>query len=190
MAIKRKGVTLTTRSQAEEVRRLTGWTRERYQREYDKLRNRVRAFEKVTGAREAGAAPINVADLLARDARARWAEKFYGEPYNPTELYKAVSAAPSISSGRNVGAVASLRIQKAAEARIENQFAGLIYNSKYSEIIQGELERLYTDPDYTPAKKLALIEQYARAMEDERRNTRAINDNISDPFKKIPFSSK
>lgn len=190
MAIKRRGVALSARAQAAEVRKLTGWSREQYQREYDKLRNRVRAYERVTGAKAAGAKPINVADLLARDARARWAERFYGEKYTPSNLYASVSAAPSVSSGREVSEKAKERILNAAEARIYNQFSGIIFNSKYSEVILSQFERLEASPNYTPAQKLALVEQYARAMENERKNTAALNANIADPFQKSRFSSR
>lgn len=99
MAISRNGVTLTPREQKKYVLERTGWTSEKYNKEYDKLRNRVRNYERATGIPRGD---INAADLLARHAlRKSWAERT-GQPVKDSELYKAVLNAPTISTGKKL----------------------------------------------------------------------------------------
>lgn len=188
MAIKRGGKTLTAREQAEEVRKLTGWTRQEYQKQYDVLRNRVRAYERGTGVTEQDKR-INVADLLASNAKRMFYSKYYGEEYKPTALYKAVMQAPSISSGKKISSKAQARIEQAAETRIEDQFGGFIKNSKFSDDIKREVEELRKIGNYTPQEHLKIIEKYLKEFENERKNVEEYNASLDDPFKRIYFKS-
>lgn len=95
MAISLRGKRLTSSEQKQHVLKITGWTSEKYNKEYDKLRNRVRNYESATGA-ERGS--INVADLLARNAVGNVYAARAGETYQPTALYRAVMTAPSSST--------------------------------------------------------------------------------------------
>lgn len=188
MAIKRGGKTLTAREQAEEVRKLTGWTRQEYQKQYDVLRNRVRAYERGTGVSEQDKR-INVADLLASNAKRMFYSKYYGEEYKPTALYKAVMQAPSISSGKKLSRKAEVRIEQAAETRIEEQFGGFAKNSKYADAIKNEVEELRKSGNYNPQKHLKIIEKYLKEFENERKNVGEYNASLNDPFKRIYFKS-
>lgn len=188
MPIRIAGKLLTAKQQAAEVRRLTGWTKEEYKKQYDKLRNRVRAYERGTGVTDKDKR-INVADLLASDAKRRFYAKYYGEEYRPTALYKAVSQAPSISSGKQLSEKAQERIKQAAEERIEYQFGGFVKNSKFSDEIKKEVQALRESGDYTPQKHLKIIEKYLKELDNERKRTQEFNESVEDPFKKIYFQS-
>lgn len=188
MAIKRGGRTLTAREQAEEVRKLTGWTRQEYQKQYDVLRNRVRAYERGTGVTKEDKR-INVSDLLASNAKRMFFAKYYGEEYKPTALYKAVMQAPSISSGKNLSSKAQARIEQAAETRIEDQFGGFIKNSKFSDDIKKEVEELRKSGNYTPQEHLKIIEKYVKELDNQRKNIKEYNAKLDDPFKRIYFKS-
>lgn len=188
MAIKRGGRTLTAREQAEEVRRLTGWTRQEYQKQYDVLRNRVRAYERGTGV-TAEDKRINVADLLASNAKRMFFAKYYGEEYKPTALYKAVMQAPSISSGKKLSSKAEARIEQAAETRIEDQFGGFIKNSKFADDIKKEIKELRESGNYTPQEHLKIIEKYLKELDNQRKNIEEYNAKLDDPFKRIYFKS-
>ena len=188
MAIKRGGRTLSAKEQAAEVRNLTGWTRQEYQKQYDILRNRVRAYERGTGVTDQDK-KINVADLLASDVKRRFYAKYYGEEYKPTALYKAVMQAPSISSGKKLSNKAQERIEQAAETRIEEQFGGFAKNSKYAEEIKKDVEELRKSGNYTPQEHLKIIEKYLKEIENERKNVEEYNASLDDPFKKIYFKS-
>lgn len=188
MAIKRGGRTLTAREQAAEVRKLTGWTRQEYQKQYDVLRNRVRAYERGTGVTKEDKR-INVSDLLAANAKRMFFAKYYGEEYKPTALYKAVMQAPSVSSGKKISSKAQARIEQAAETRIEDQFGGLIKNSKFSDDIKKEVEELRKSGNYTPQEHLKIIEKHAKELDNQRKNIKEYNAKLDDPFKRIYFKS-
>lgn len=187
MAIKNKeGKSLSKREQAKKVREWTGWSREQYNKEYDKLRNRVRAYERATGARKGS---INVADLLARNARGEYFKRTYGSGYKPSELYQAVLSAPSVSSGKTVSGRATQRIQAQAVAAVDKQFFGVINNSKYSQDIAADVAELRKSGNYTPEAYRDLVEGYARRLGREREEIARINSAIQDPFKKMFFNS-
>ena len=186
MAISRGGVKMTSRQQAAYVRELTGWTREEYNRKYDVLRNRVRAYERGSGLQRGS---INVADLLARDARSRAYAKYYGEAYTPTALYAAVQAAPATSSGRRLSARQRAAISDAQEERAYNEMGGIIRHSKYSAEIAAEVERLKGLGAYSGRVFYALVRSYARRMDRERREIALYNSSITDFAAKMFFHS-
>ena len=108
MAIKRMGKTLSAREQKKQVMEWTGWTSEEYQRQYDILRNRVRAYQKITGSER----KRNVADILAREARRRFYSAGRSTPLARSGEAEIIFSTPSISSGKRgrVAAPTSERI--------------------------------------------------------------------------------
>lgn len=186
MAIKSGGKPLTAREQAKKVREWTGWTREQYNKQYDILRNKVRAYEKATGAKKGS---INVSDILARDARARFFAKRYGEPYQPTAEYEAIQKASSVSSGRKPSQRSVERITQAAYDRVNKQFAGVIFKSKYGIDFNMEVEALRAKGQLTPQKYLELAEKYARMLGAEKEQVKKFNEASPDPFKAYEFHS-
>lgn len=100
----------------------TGWTTEQYNKEYDKLRNRVRSYEKLQGTH---VQPVN--ELLYLRERSK---KKYGGAYRPSALLESIEAAPSVSSGTSAE---KLRASNAVGRQVdvlERQFAGFAKKSK------------------------------------------------------------
>lgn len=182
MPIRRGGRELSAREQAAELRKLTGWSRQEYQRRYDVLRNRVRTYERATGATE----PINVADLMFRNERRRIMSARYGEPYQPTALYQAIMQAPASGSSRPISTRTQTRIEDAELQRALRQFGGVIYNSKYSEELlnimqtglQMERDELGT---FDRVEFARIAEQRARDLQEERETAQRLNQNLRDP---------
>lgn len=172
MAIKSNGRALTAREQAAKVREWTGWTRAQYQKQYDILRNRTRAFERATG-RERGS--INVADVLARDARSRYFARYYGERYNPTNLYQAITAAPSTSSGRAISETTRARVEAAAVEATRRQFAGFLQNSMFAAPAERMADRLRSAGTFTAAKYERILRRYAQLSTAAREAGEASN---------------
>lgn len=133
MAINYRGKQLTAREQAAQVRRWTGWSAQEYRRQYKALYARVISYEQGTGLPRGS---VNVADLLANNARNRYYAQYHGEEYRPSNLYQAVQAAPAISSSQRLSATARARVQSAAISAIERQVHGLIEHSIFGEVIQ------------------------------------------------------
>ena len=90
-------VALTARDVKAYVMKERGWTSEQYNKEYDKLRNRLRAYE--TFQRESGVEveKQSPASLLYFESRARRRE---GAEYQPTLELQRVKSFPSVSSGK------------------------------------------------------------------------------------------
>lgn len=186
MAIKNKeGKSLSKREQAKKVREWTGWSREQYNKEYDKLRNRVRAYEKATKATR----KINVSDLLARHARGKYYEKTYGLDYKESEIWKAIQAAPSISSGRELSKKTIKEVSDFEISRIEAQYYGVLNNSKFSEEIQSLLDKFRKAGKLTSRVYRLIAQRYARKLGREKEELAKTNSEIQDPFKKIFFNS-
>lgn len=186
MPIQRGGRTLTNRERAAEIRRLTGWTKEEYNRRYDVLRNRARNYEAATGA-ERGS--INVGDLLYRDVRSRAMAQRYGEQYRPSGLYEAVSATPASSTGRRISQSGVARVLAAEQARGIRQFSGILYNSKYSGQLLQLQQELILSGTYDPIEFAKILEEYARQLGREKENISAFNRNVRDPFDYINWHS-
>lgn len=182
MAIKSKGKTLTARQQAAKVREWAGWTREQYQKEYDKLRNRVRAYEKATGTPKG---KLNVADILARDVRGRYFSRYYGEEYTPSNLYRAIQAAPSISSGKALKQAQAERIQARALEAINKQYAGFLKNSIFAQAAREEFDRLGAGSAYEYSR---ILKKYAELSLTSKQAIAESNKQLP-PWEQRPLES-
>lgn len=182
MAIRHGGRELTPKEQKAKVMQWTGWSTEQYNKEYDKLRNRTRAFERATGKPKG---EINVADLLAKDARSRYYARYYGEQYTPTNLYQAVAATPSISSGKQLTQRTTERVMETAKARLTSQFHGLLNNSKYAQDIQAEVNRLGGLEKISPADYEKILRKYGKLSTADRQAAEEYNRNRRD-FREPP----
>ena len=182
MAIRHGDKELTPKEQKTQVLKWTGWTTEQYNKEYDKLRNRVRAFERATGKAKG---EINVADLLAKDARSQYYARYYGKAYTPTNLYQEVSATPSISSGKQLSRKTAERVRATAKTRLSNQFHGLLNNSKYSQQIQQEVQSMGGLENISPADYEKLLRKYGRLSTADRQAAEEYNRNRRD-FREPP----
>lgn len=126
---------LSAREIKSEIMRLRGWSAEEYNREYDKLRNRVRNYETATGQARGS---IKVNELLYTTTRARGK---YGAGYAPKRLAEAVMLTPST-------APAAFREQAETRGISERTANALTANMK------AQFGKLATDPRYGVADQL------------------------------------
>src|SRR5699024_5175106 len=119
--------TLTPREQAAYVRKITGGTPAEYKRQRDLLYNRVRNYERATGAAKG---TYNVSDLLARRERGRFYARQTGQEYVPSALLQAIESAPASSSGRALTATAKQRVDAAQYDLADRLMGGIINRSK------------------------------------------------------------
>jgi len=90
-------VALTARDVKAYVMKERGWTSEQYNKEYDKLRNRLRAYEAFQRQSGIEVEAQSPASLLYFESRARRRE---GAEYQPSLELQRVKSFPSVSSGR------------------------------------------------------------------------------------------
>ncbi len=186
MAIRRNGRELSPREQAKYVREITGWTPAEYKRQRDLLYNRVRNYERATGAAKG---TYNVSDLLARRERGRFYARQTGQRYAPYALLQAIESAPAASVGRTLSDAAKRRIDVAQHELADRQMGGVIKHSKYSAQFAADIEALRSRGELTGALYYQTAEKYARMLDDERRAAAATNASIADPWDVVFFSS-
>lgn len=187
MAIKSGEKKLTARQQAAKVREWTGWTREQYNKQYDILRNRVRAYERATGKTKGS---INVADLLAREERRKYFNaRIGGEGQKQSFLYQAVMTAPSTSSGRALSRASSERLQAAGFDYLFKRYEGILERSRIGQDIMLEFSISESLGNGTPAELERIIEKHLREFDAERRNIAAFNRGNPDPARRMYFHS-
>lgn len=90
-------VALTARDVKAYVMKERGWTTEQYNKEYDKLRNRLRAYEAFQRKSGIEVEAQSPASLLYFESRAKKRE---GAEYTPSLELKRIQSFPSISSGK------------------------------------------------------------------------------------------
>ena len=184
-----KKTILSARARAAKTREyLGGISREEYNKRYDVLRLRVRAFEKGAGLARGS---LNAAEILYKEARNKFFFEYYGGTaanYKPTVDYEAIIQAPATT--KTLSEEQKEEIEQASFARVDRQFYGVVYRSKFSADIQREFEAAQVDGTLTPRKYEQIVRKHADALEAERRQIRQFNRSTPDPSRERRFQSQ
>ena len=135
-------VALTAREIKSYVMKERGWTSDQYSKEYDKLRNRLRAYEAFQRQSGASVEAQSPASILYFESRARRRE---GTEYQPSLELQRIKSFPSISSGKALGRALERRSETFARRYRETTdrtFAGLIAANPTA----AEIAERVTDP--------------------------------------------
>lgn len=135
-------VALTAREVKAYVMKERGWTSEQYNKEYDKLRNRLRAYEEFQRQSGVEVETQSPASLLYFESRARQRE---GAEYQPTLELQRVKSFQSVSSGKALRSTLERRSETFARIYRETTdraFAGLIAANPTA----AEIAERVTDP--------------------------------------------
>ena len=119
-------VALTAREVKAYVMKERGWTSDQYSKEYDKLRNRIRAYEAFQRQSGVSVEAQSPASILYFESRARKRE---GAEYQPSLELQRIKSFPSISSGKALRRALEPRRENFARRYAETTtkiFAGLI----------------------------------------------------------------
>ena len=119
-------VALTARDIKAYVMKERGWTSDQYSKEYDKLRNRLRAYEAFQRQSGVSVEAQSPASILYFESRARRRE---GAEYQQSLELQRIKSFPSISSGKALGRALERRSETFARRYAETTskvFAGLI----------------------------------------------------------------
>lgn len=119
-------VALTAREIKSYVMKERGWTSDQYSKEYDKLRNRLRAYEAFQRQSDVNVETQSPASILYFESRARKRE---GAEYQPSLELQRIKSFPSISSGKALGRALERRSETFARryrGTTDLIFAGLI----------------------------------------------------------------
>ena len=135
-------VALTAREIKSYVMKERGWTSDQYSKEYDKLRNRLRAYEAFQRQSDVSVEAQSPASILYFESRARRRE---GAEYQPSLELQRIKSFPSISSGKALGRALERRSETFARRYTETTnkvFAGLIAANPTA----AEIAERITDP--------------------------------------------
>ena len=119
-------VALTAREIKSYVMKERGWSSDQYSKEYDKLRNRLRAYEGFQRQSGVSVEAQSPASILYFESRARKRE---GAEYQQSLELQRIKSFPSISSGKALGRALERRSETFARRYAETTskvFAGLI----------------------------------------------------------------
>lgn len=119
-------VALTAREIKSYVMKERGWSSDQYSKEYDKLRNRLRAYEAFQRQSGVSVEAQSPASILYFESRARRRE---GAEYQPSLELQRIKSFPSISSGKALGRALERRSETFAHRYAETTnklFARLI----------------------------------------------------------------
>ena len=119
----KSGKTLSAREIKAAVMKAKGWTSERYQKEYDVLRNKTRNYERITGI-ESGSIKVN--ELLYTQTKS---QQRYGSAYRPSRQLQAIQATPSTGTAVVRQKGVSARVLNTQERILKAQFAGFTAKS-------------------------------------------------------------
>lgn len=140
----------------QEILRLTGWTPERYDKEYDKYRLRVRQFEAETGNKK-----INVAASLYYTKR----DEARGKRLSPQK--QAILNTPAYSQSRKNIAKRKARKKKTAEEkRLEAYFGRRLSGLR---LVNPKLDELLKDTSISWQEKQKRIDKYLKQLNQTQK---------------------
>lgn len=119
----KSGKQLSSREIKAAVMKAKGWTSAEYQKEYDKLRNKTRNYEQITGLQSGS---IKVNELLYTQTKS---QQRYGASYRPSRQLQAIQATPSTGTAVVRQKGVSSRVIAQQERILKSQFAGFTQKS-------------------------------------------------------------
>lgn len=130
------------------IQKLTGWTTEQYNKQYDIFRNKMRNAE-----RQLGRSKSNVAQQFFYTLKAQKTGSTL------SKFRQFIQASTSQSTGRTtISPKAATRINE----YIFNKFGGLLGTSE-------KAKQILNDPNMTPSQKAGALEHYARMLTQARK---------------------
>lgn len=163
-----------------EVMQIRGWTARQYEKEYDKIRNRIRAYEGFERSMGEKVTPESPAAFLYKESRAM---QRHGAAYVPSARTAAIRQTTSISSGKALETLLTSKTKAAKKARgafyrraaqgVE-RFSGLIAKNPTAARMAKEIKN--------PAKLLSALKAFANKMHIKIDETGRAQDSAAIPF--------
>lgn len=151
-----------------------GWTSEQYNKEYDKLRNRLRAYEAYQRQSGVEVKTQSPASLLYFESKARRRE---GAEYQPSLERQRIQAFPSVSSGK-----ALTRTLERSEERLERIYSKTT-DKAFARLIEvnptaAEIAELIEDP----VRREQALKDFAKALHAKQDAAGRVQASSAIPF--------
>ena len=167
-------VALTARDVKAFVMKERGWTSEQYNKEYDKLRNRLRAYEAFQRESGVEVEKQSPASLLYFESRAR---KRKGAEYQPTLELQRLKSFPSVSSGKALRSTLERsyeRLERIYSKTTDKAFARLIE-------INPTAAEIYETID-NPVRREQALNDFAELLHAKQDATGRVQASSAIPF--------
>ena len=178
--VKGETVELSASQVKAEVMQIRGWTARQYEKEYDKIRNRIRAYEGFERLKGEKVTPESPAAFLYKESRAM---QRHGADYTSSPRTAAIRQTTSISSGKALETLLKGKTKAARKARgafyrqsakgVE-RFAGLIEKNPTAARMAQEIK--------DPAKLLSALKSFANEMHIKIDASGRAQDSAAIPF--------
>lgn len=169
-------VKMTNREVKAYIMKVNGWTTEQYNKQYDIMRNKVRAYEAYERNSGRKVTSQSVQGLLFKEAKAK---KRMGSDYKPSIKMQRIRSFTSVSSGKAgqkalTGKRYRQRRAKTYEDATYKQFKGLIENNPQAKAIYDAID--------DPVKREEAMTAYANKLGAKINEQDEVNENEAIPF--------
>lgn len=161
-------VAMTSREVKAYVMKQNGWTSDQYRKQYDILKNKVRAYESFRRSQGIKEQPQNIVKMLYSEAKSK---ARYGEDYKPSQKMQQIKrfSAYSITKGRQLAQEESYQRRETAkyEAYVSKRFEGFIRDNagakKIADAIANPVMREKALSDYANKLNVKIEEDQKEA---------------------------
>lgn len=162
-------------SAKQEVLKIRGWTSDQYQKQYDLLKNKVRAYESFKASKGVKVEKQNISELLYKESKKI---QQYGSNYKPSlEMQRIQSfSAVSITKGRQLAKSNQRYIEKREALYNETTkitFEGLLNNNAKAQEIYDNVK--------DPVKREEALKAYAEALHAKINEEGKVQENEAIP---------
>lgn len=163
-------VAMTSREVKAYVMKQNGWTSDQYRKQYDILKNKVRAYESFRRSQGIKEQPQNIVKMLYTEAKAK---ARYGDEYKPSEKLQQIKrfSAYSITKGRQLAQQEKYQQRESAkyEAYVSKRFEGFIRDNagaqRIAEAIKNPVMREKALSDYADKLNVKIANDQKEAEE-------------------------
>jgi len=163
-------VRMTSREVKAEIMKQNGWTSEQYRKQYDILKNKVRAYESFRRSQGIKEQPQNIVKMLYAEAKAK---ARYGEEYKPSQKLQQIKkfSAYSITKGRQLAQQEKYQQRESAkyQAYVSKRFEGFIRDNagaqRIAEAIKNPVMLEKALSDYADKLNIKIAEDTKEASE-------------------------
>lgn len=161
-------VAMTSREVKAYVMKQNGWTSDQYRKQYDILKNKVRAYESFRRSQGIKEQPQNIVKMLYTEAKAK---ARYGDEYKPSEKLQQIKkfSAYSITKGRQLAQQEKYQQRESAkyEAYVSKRFEGFIRDNagaqRITQAIKNPVMREKALSDYADKLNVKIAEDQKEA---------------------------
>lgn len=161
-------VAMTSREVKAYVMKQNGWTSEQYRKQYDILKNKVRAYESFRRSQGIKEQPQNIVKMLYTEAKAK---ARYGGEYKPSEKLQQIKrfSAYSITKGRQLAQEERYQQKQSAKYNeyVNKRFEGFIKDNagakRIAEAIANPVMREKALSDYADKLNVKIAEDQKEA---------------------------